>query len=127
MKHGELKKHLKNDFVSVIRVVPMPMRSGWCIDLLLKELFAAGSRTETLESDRSTRSRPKIRRFASIDSAGQYLKSLGVSAFRVETDAAISFAQFDNNDDDQARENRELEPETQSDTRPEKGRMVATL
>lgn len=99
MKHSELKRLLARNEVGIVRVVPIPMRSGWCIDVLLKEIFAAGSKTETLESDRSTRARRKLRRFASIDSAAQYLKSVGVMAFRVEMDSAIGIGQFDQKKD----------------------------
>lgn len=92
MKQKEFKLHLDADLVSSVRVVPIPLASGWCIDVLLKELLSTGSRTATIESDRSTVRCCQVRRFATIDSAGRYLNKLGVSSFVVDMADSISFA-----------------------------------
>lgn len=90
MKYRELKFLLEKNLISTIRVVPFPLVKGWCIDVLIKEVLKAGSRTDTLESDRSTEQHPKVRRFASIDSAARYLKQLGVTAFKVDMDDSLT-------------------------------------
>lgn len=93
MKQREFKLLWDAGLVSSVRVVPIPLSSGWCIDVLIKELLTTGSRTATLESDRSTRRRRQVRRFASIDSAGRFLHRQGVDSFQVDMADAISFAQ----------------------------------
>lgn len=92
MKYRELKFLLEKNLVSTIRVVPFPLVKGWCIDILIKEVLKAGSRTDTLESDRSTEQHRKVRRFASIDSAARYLKQLGVTSFKVDMDDSFTLA-----------------------------------
>ena len=92
MKQRELKLLRDAGLVSSVRVVPIPLSSGWCIDVLIKELLTTGSRTATLESDRSTGRRRQVRRFASIDSAARFLHRLGVDSFHVDMADAISFA-----------------------------------
>jgi len=78
--------------VSSIRVVPIPLSNGWCIDVLIKELLVSGSRTATLESDRSSARRKQVRRFATIDSASRFLHRLGIQSFQVDMADSISFA-----------------------------------
>ena len=54
--------------------------------------LSAGSRTATLESDRSSSRRRQIRRFATIDSAARFLRRLGIDSFVVDMADSISFA-----------------------------------
>ena len=93
MKFKEFKLYLEAGLVSSVRVVPVPWEKGWCIDVLIKKVMQAGSSTDVLESDRSTRQRVQIRRFASIDSAAKYLKQLGVSSFIVDQDDSLALAE----------------------------------
>ena len=74
-----------------MRVVPIPLSNGWCVDVLIKELLSSGSRTSTLESDRSSTRRRLVRRFATIDSAARFLQRLGIDTFQVDMADAISF------------------------------------
>lgn len=92
MKLRELKLLLESGLVSSVRVVPIPLASGWCIDILIKELLTTGSRTATLESDRSSARRRQVRRFATIDSAARFLRRLRVDSFVVDMADSISFA-----------------------------------
>ena len=84
MKFKEFKLYLEAGLVSSVRVMPVPWEKGWCIDVVIKKVMQAGSSTDVLESDRSTKQRVQIRRFASLDSAAKYLKQLGVSSFLVD-------------------------------------------
>lgn len=95
MKQRELKLLLDSGLISSVRVVPIPLASGWCVDVLIKELLSAGSRTATLESDRSSARRPHVRRFATIDSAGRFLRRLGIDSFHVDMADSISFTAAD--------------------------------
>jgi len=109
MKYRELKLFLRAGLVSSVRVMPFSgkktssdskLEKSWCIDVLIennfiKQSFQFGSSTGVLESDRSTKQRVQIRRFASIDSAAKYLKQLGVSSFMVDLDDTLSFAATD--------------------------------
>jgi hypothetical protein len=91
MKYRELKQLLQTDRIASVRVVPIPLSKGWCIDVLIKEVLNVGSRTEVMETDRSSRQQPKVRRFSSIDSAARLLKQLDVTSFTVDMDDSISF------------------------------------
>lgn len=91
MKYRELKQLLQTDRISSIRVVPIPLSKGWCIDVLIKEVLDVGSRTAVLETDRSSSQQLKVRRFGSIDSAARLLKQLDVTSFTVDLDDSISF------------------------------------
>jgi hypothetical protein len=95
MKQRELKLILDSGLVSSIRVVPIPLSNGWCVDVLIKELLISGSRTATLESDRSSVRRRQVRRFATIDSAARFLHRLGMQSFQVDMADSISFATAD--------------------------------
>ena len=95
MKQRELKLLKETGLVSAVRVVPIPLASGWCVDVLIKELLSAGSRTATLECDRSSARRRQVRRFATIDSAGRFLRRLGIDSFQVDMADAISFVAAD--------------------------------
>jgi hypothetical protein len=95
MKQKELKLILDAGLVSSVRVVPIPLSNGWCVDVLIKELLISGSRTATLESDRSSTRRPQVRRFATIDSAARFLHRLGIPSFHVDMADSISFATTD--------------------------------
>ena len=92
MKHRELCRLKENDRITSVRVVPIPFRRGWCVDVLVKTLLNAGSRSETLESDRSTERQRRLRRFASIDSAARYLATLDINTFRVDLDDSLAAA-----------------------------------
>lgn len=92
MKLRELKLLLDHGLVASVRVVPIPLASGWCVDVLIKELLTTGSRTATLECDRSSTRRQRVRRFATIDSAARFLQRLGIDSFVVDTTDSISFA-----------------------------------
>ena len=97
MKYRELKLFLQAGLISNVRVLPFTWTKGtqeksWCIDVLIKPVLETGANTDVLESDRSTKHRVQIRRFASIDSAAKYLRQLGVSSFVVDLDDTISFA-----------------------------------
>lgn len=92
MKQRELKLILDAGLVSSVRVVPIPLSSGWCVDVLIKELLVSGSRTAILESDRSSTRRRLVRRFATIDSAARFLHRLGIQSFLVDMADSISFA-----------------------------------
>lgn len=92
MKQREFKLLLDSGLVSSVRVVPIPLASGWCVDVLIKELLSTGSRTATLESDRSSTRRRQVRRFATIDSAARFLRRLGIDSFVVDMADSISFA-----------------------------------
>jgi len=92
MKQREFKLLVDAALVSSVRVVPIPLASGWCIDVLIKELLETGSRTATLESDRSSARRLQVRRFATIDSAARHLQRMGVDSFVVDMADSISFA-----------------------------------
>lgn len=92
MKQRELKLLVDCGLVSSVRVVPIPFADGWCVDVLIKELLTTGSRTATLESDRSLVRRRQVRRFATIDSAAKFLHRLGIDAFHVDMVDSISFA-----------------------------------
>ncbi|MCB1805180.1 MAG: hypothetical protein KDJ99_08530, partial [Candidatus Competibacteraceae bacterium] len=97
MKYRELKLFLQAGLISNVRVLPFTWTKGtqeksWCIDVLIKPVLETGANTDVLESDRSTKQRVQIRRFASIDSAAKYLRQLGVSSFVVDLDDTISFA-----------------------------------
>lgn len=94
MKYQELKHRLENGSISLIRVVPIPLSRGWCIDLLIKDPLAAGARADILESDRSTKKDLKPRRFASVDSAAKFLRNEGIGSFRVDMDDSVSFAEL---------------------------------
>ena len=95
MKQRELKLLLDSGLVSSVRVVPIPLASGWCVDVLIKELLSTGSRTAILESDRSSVRRRQVRRFATIDSAGRFLRRLGIDAFQVDMADSIAFTAVD--------------------------------
>jgi hypothetical protein len=92
MKQKEVTILLGAGLVSSVRVVPIPLSNGWCIDVLIKELLISGSRTATLESDRSSARRKQVRRFATIDSAARFLHRLGIESFQVDMADSISFA-----------------------------------
>jgi len=96
VKQRDLKLLLDSGLVSSVRVVPIPLANGWCVDVLIKELLSTGSRTSTLESDRSSVRRRQVRRFATIDSAGRFLRRLGIDAFYVDMADSISFTATDN-------------------------------
>lgn len=98
MKQRELKLHLDAGLVSSVRVVPIPLASGWCVDVLIKELLTTGSRTATLECDRSSVRRRRVRRFATIDSAARFLHRLGIDSFVVDMADSISFATAESSD-----------------------------
>ena len=107
MKQKEFQLLRDAGLVSSVRVVPIPLADGWCVDVLLKELLSAGSRTATLESDRSSARRCQVRRFATIDSAARFLHRLGVDSFHVDMADSISFAAAD---PELARESPQTEP-----------------
>jgi hypothetical protein len=92
MKQKEVTILLGAGLVSSVRVVPIPLSNGWCVDVLIKELPVGGSRTVTLESDRSSARRKQVRRFATIDSAARFLHRLGIQSFQVDMADSISFA-----------------------------------
>ena len=91
MKQKELKLIFDAGLISSVRVVPIPLTNGWCVDVLIKELLVSGSRTATLESDRSSARRRQVRRFATIDSAARFLHRLGLQSFQVDMADSISF------------------------------------
>jgi hypothetical protein len=93
MKYRELKQMLQTDRIASIRVVPIPLSKGWCIDVLIKEVLEVGSRTDVMETDRSTRQQSRVRRFSSIDSAARLLKQLDITSFTVDMDDSISFVE----------------------------------
>ena len=91
MKQRDLKLLLDSGLVASVRVVPIPLASGWCVDVLIKQLLSTGSRSATLECDRSSLRRRQVRRFATIDSAGRFLRRLGIDAFQVDMADSIAF------------------------------------
>ena len=95
MKQKELKLLLDSGLVASVRVVPIPLASGWCVDVLIKDLLTTGSRTDTLESNRSSGRRRQVRRFATIDSVAKFLHRLGIDSFVVDLSDSISFAASD--------------------------------
>jgi len=95
MKQRELKLILDSGLISSVRVVPIPLSNGWCVDVLIKELLISGSRTATLESDRSSARRRQVRRFATIESAARFLHRLGIQSFHVDMADSISFTSAD--------------------------------
>ena len=98
MKFKEFKLYLEAGLVSSVRVMPVPWEKGWCIDVVIKKVMQAGSSTDVLESDRSTKQRVQIRRFASLDSAAKYLKQLGVSSFLVDQGDSLIAVEADGAD-----------------------------
>jgi len=91
MKYRELKLFLQAGLVASVRVAPFarigqnrPHDTSWCIGVLVKKAVQVGTCKDVLESDRSTKQRVQIRRFASLDSAAKYLKQLGVTSFAVD-------------------------------------------
>lgn len=107
MKYQELKQLLENEMISSVRVVPIPLSKGWCIDVLIKEVLDVGSRTDTLDTDRSTKRQRKVRRFGSIDSAARLLKDIGVSSFIVDMDDSISFFEADSESEKEPMQKKE--------------------
>ena len=77
------------------RVVPVPMENAWCIDVIMRMPMDAGSHAETLAAKKTDKEEGGLSRFPSIDAAANYLRSVGVTTFVVDTDDAISFANVD--------------------------------
>jgi hypothetical protein len=67
------------ELIASVRVVPIPMESSWCVDAIIRMPMKAGSTTD------------KLCRFSTIDQAAEFLTSVGIRMFTVDTSDAISF------------------------------------
>ncbi len=85
---------VEQELIASVRVVPIPMEASWCIDAIIRVPMEAGSTTDTLakRADNDTGSTTdKLRRFSTIDQAAEFLTSVGIRVFTVDTGDAISF------------------------------------
>ncbi|MFT4730880.1 MAG: hypothetical protein ACI9UN_005413 [Granulosicoccus sp.] len=82
------------ELIASVRVVPIPMESSWCVDAIIRMPMKAGSTTDTLAKQVDTytgSTTDKLCRFSTIDQAAEFLTSVGIRMFTVDTSDAISF------------------------------------
>jgi len=85
---------VEQGLIASVRVVPVPMEMCWCVDAIIRMPMEAGSTTDTLATptdNNASSSTDNLRRFTSIDEAAEFLKSVDIRTFTVDTSDSISF------------------------------------
>lgn len=81
---------VEDKLVASVRVVPVPLENEWCIDVIVRRRFEAGSSTETLATPGDSPFTPdELMIFDSVDAAAGFLRASGVTSFTVDMDDAL--------------------------------------
>ncbi|MFT5394619.1 MAG: hypothetical protein ACI8PT_004830 [Gammaproteobacteria bacterium] len=93
----KIEELVEQKLIASVRVVPVPLTRRWCIDTIVRAPLEAGSATDTVATPTPNNDLDKLRKFDTIDDATNFLRSVGIRTFTVDTNDAVSFAHLDGN------------------------------